>query len=160
MPYRPGIISNTEDYVGELSGLRRRLLKTVRQKIVKHYDSEEELMAESDEIDRTKYNENSLKAQRLAYCLYWAGEKHLEIEACSRGRHFDPCPQCGICRCERGRFRCLCSAGKKMLSPYRIMFINTAIREDWRTKIYSVGEGWVPRKKFQTYSPHWMDVNW
>lgn len=164
MAYRPGIISNNEDYVGELKALRRRLLSKIRQPVAYKYDSEEELIAESDNIDRIKYNEDILKARRLAYCLYWASEKAKERESHSLLPHWAPCPSCGLCQCRMAlgsdRFRCLCPDGKKMLSPYRIVFLNSQIREYWRTTIYEIGRGPSPKNKVQSPSPDWKELSW
>ena len=164
MPYRPGIISAGEDYVGELKALRRKLIARNRQKIAHSYDSEEELIAESDYIDRIKYTEDRLKSQRMAYCLYWAHEKGLEIDLHRQKICWNQCVTCGLCldNVSSGlqRFRCLCSEGKKFLSPYRILFLNNSIRESWRTSIHEIGVGTIPRKEFKTRPADWQEFTW
>ena len=149
--------------VGELKALRHRLLAQNKQKIAHHYDSEEELLAESDHIDRIKYNINRASARRMASCLYWAAEKGQEALAHNK-LSCNLCDSCGLCNCGvtlfGHRFRCLCSEGKKMLSPFRILFLSNGVREQWRTSIHEIGVGTIPRREFKSLSADWKELNW
>ena len=161
MPYRPGIISNGEDYVGELSAVRRRMLATTRSSEIAYtFEDEEELFACERGLSMEKAAENRLLDRRRAYTTFWGYHKAVEAEK-HQSRCRVLCDKCGLCRGSHAvRFYCLCGEGKKFMSPYRVVFLNSIIREDWRTKIYHVGYGWEVKNPPDAGQPDWRRMNW
>jgi hypothetical protein len=82
------------------------------------------------------------------YLYFWAKVRRYENNTHEIIGGLSPCPSCGICRCgaEPSRFTCMCSEGKKMVSPYRIAFINSGEKTAWHTSIWEIGRGWTPKK--------------
>lgn len=66
----------------------------------------------------------------VAEMYFWAPKKRAENMAHRdmHGSETRMCRECDNCLCgdPQKRFRCMCAAGKKMLTPYRIRFMRMA----------------------------------
>jgi len=167
MPFRPGIISSGEDYVGETAALNRKLRKTKGARVpsLYHFDSEEELFDTEGRIVQAQESDDNIIGQRRLYQQYWGAVKrewaynHQPWEcrsACipTDRREFS----CG--GCDHGPFHCLCNDGKKWLSHSRIVFWNSAIAWSYRNLVYVIGAGvYVPRANPEP-APDWRSLDW
>lgn len=160
MAYK-GFISEGEDYVGQLSAVRRKMLATTASsEIIYNFEDEEELFACERGMQIEKSAEARLLSQRKSYMAFWGYRK--AVEALNHEKHCKyTCDRCGLCRASHAvQFYCLCGEGKKFMSPYRVVFLNSIIREDWRTKIYHVGYGWEVKNPPSETQPDWRRMNW
>lgn len=165
MPFRKGIISSGEDYVGETAALNRRLRKTKGARVPHLYDfeSEEHLFHVESEVTRADETDNRILAARQKYTAFWGAVKRAEFH----GSHDQCIPTnrrdwtCGLCRCGKGMsMTCRCDEGKKMLSPNRIVFVNSHIAWQSRNLIYEIGTGnFVPKAKPEI-APDWRVLDW
>ncbi len=78
MPYRPGIISNGEDYVGETDALSRRLMQTKGAKfpVLYNFESEDELDEVESKMTKNDEDDSKIIAARRRYMAYWGAVKY------------------------------------------------------------------------------------
>lgn len=167
MPYRPGIISSGEDYVGETAALNRKLRKTKGARVpsLYHFDSEEELFHVDKELETARDSDDIIINKRKRYQAYWGAVKRMEM--LTHLDHYEECVpttqrdwSCGICRCGNSKFKCLCDEGKKMLSPMRIAFQNSYIAWQVRNLVYDINSHQYLPKTTPIAAPDWRDLDW
>lgn len=158
-----------EHFVGETRALNKKLrqaIKKTKHEVAFEFNDEDELFAAEETLNKEFEKENELIANRIAYQMYWGNRKKEQVLAHIARGCYNPCRptsqrdwSCGLCKCGRGEFKCLCDSGRKMLSPYKIVFINSAEAAFQRSKIWELGVGYVP-KKTREIAPDWRSVNW
>jgi hypothetical protein len=164
VPYRPGISSIGEDFVGETAALNKKLRRTkgARVPTLNHFDSEDELFDYEQTLTRNDISDNAIIAARKRYQLFWGAVKREQLhdhDTCVPTTQRDW--SCGLCRCGQGMtIICRCDDGKKMLSPTRIVFWNSRIAWETRNLIYEVGTGIYVPKKNPDLAPDWRVLDW
>ena len=107
------------------------------------YQAHADMLA-SEQEDRAK------RRVLREYIHFWASDKRRVIQDHKSDGCYVRCDLCLLCRACKNlggqRWRCMCDDGKKLLSPYRIVWLNASVKRHALTKVWSVGVGWVPRE--------------
>lgn len=97
-----------------------------------------------------------------AYIKFYALQRRDELERHRLRSCWVPCATCGNCQCQRtwpGDWaRCICASGRKFLSPYRIVWLNNAVKNDYLSTIWKVGVGPVARRA-EKYQQHALGLD-
>jgi len=146
------IIIRGSHFVGEKAGATPAPSRRRGKQELWEFEDFTDLELTRDQLRREKELSDAEWDKLRNYLYFWAKVRRYENNSHQAEPWFSPCPSCGICRCdsEPKRFWCLCASGQKMISPYRIAFVNSAEKKARETSVWEIGRGWTPKKNQAT----------
>lgn len=136
--------------------------RSLRNLPVDEYEDLSHMEAALSAEQRNEAARNDKHQTLRNYIKFYALQRREELERHRLRSCWVPCLTCGNCQCGRTWpsewARCRCAAGQKQLSPYRIVWLNNSIKNDYLGTIWKVGVGPIARRA-EKYQQHALGLD-